>query len=110
MAHVTGFSHDVFISYSHLDDQAVGGEGWVTSFHKRLQIELDEELGEKAAVWRDGRIGSADDFTADLEKELRGSAVLIAIVHLSRVPQFAVVRLGAEGFRRRPAAHRRSVG
>jgi hypothetical protein len=80
MAHVTGFSHDVFISYSHLDDQAVGGEGWVTSFHKRLQIELDEELGEKAVVWRDGRIGSADDFTADLEKELRGSAVLIAIV------------------------------
>jgi hypothetical protein len=80
MAHVTGFSHDVFISYSHLDDQTVGGEGWVTSFHKRLQIELDEELGEKAAVWRDGRIGSADDFTADLEKQLRASAVLIAVV------------------------------
>ena len=81
MAHVPGFNHDVFISYSHLDDQAVSGsDGWVTSFHKRLQIELDEELGEKAIVWRDGRIGSADDFKADLDKELRGSAVLIAIL------------------------------
>jgi hypothetical protein len=80
MAHVTGYSHDVFISYSHLDDQAVEGEGWVTGFHRRLQIELDEELGEKAALWRDPRIGAAADFTADLEKQLRGSAIVLAIV------------------------------
>src|SRR6476661_2636900 len=80
MAHVTGFSNDVFISYSHLDDQTVSQEGWVTAFHKRLQIELDEELGEKAVLWRDARLGAADDFGADLEKQLRGSAVLVAIV------------------------------
>ena len=80
MAHVTGFSNDVFISYSHLDDQTVSQEGWVTAFHKRLQIELDEELGEKAVLWRDARLGAADDFGADLEKQLRGSAVLLAIV------------------------------
>jgi hypothetical protein len=81
MAHVPGFAHDVFISYSHLDNQHVDeGKGWVTDFHRRLQIELDEELGAKAAIWRDPRIGSADDFTADLTKQLRSTAVLIAVV------------------------------
>src|SRR5437016_2327975 len=80
MTQVTGFSHDVFISYSQLDDQAVSGEGWVSSFHKRLQIELDAELGEKAMLWRDVRIGAADDVTAGLEKQLRESAILVAIV------------------------------
>ena len=80
MAHVPGFDHDVFISYSHLDNQAVDDKGWVTEFHRRLQIELDEELGDKASVWRDARIGSADDFTVDLTKQLKSTAVLLAIV------------------------------
>ena len=80
MAHVPGFNHDVFISYSHFDNQAVDEHGWVSDFHRRLQIELDEELGEKSSVWRDVRIGSADDFTADLTKQLKSTAVLLAIV------------------------------
>ena len=81
MAHVPGFSHDVFISYSHLDNQGVDDEdGWVTKFHRRLQIELDEELGDKAVVWRDTRIGGADDFSADLTKQLKNTALVIAVV------------------------------
>jgi hypothetical protein len=80
MAQVTGFSNDVFLSYSHLDDQAATGEGWVAGFHKRLQIELDQELGEKAVLWRDARIGANDDFSADIEKQLRSAAVLVAIM------------------------------
>jgi hypothetical protein len=80
MAQVTGFSNDVFISYCHLDDQAVTGAGWVAGFHQRLQIELDEELGEKAAVWRDPRMAANDDFGADIEKQLRSAAVLVAII------------------------------
>jgi hypothetical protein len=80
MAQVTGFSNDVFISYCHLDDQAVTGAGWVAGFHQRLQIELDEELGEKAVVWRDARVAANDDFGADIEKQLRSAAVLLAII------------------------------
>ena len=41
MSYVYGFSHDVFISYSHLDNQAVAGEGWVSDFHQRLQIQSE---------------------------------------------------------------------
>jgi hypothetical protein len=74
------FESDVFISYAHLDDQAVAGDGWVSDFHRRLQIELDEELGERAAVWRDPRLSPAVDFSRDLDRKLRASAVLLAIV------------------------------
>ena len=80
MAHVPMFENDVFVSYAHLDDQAVAGDGWVSGFHRRLQIELDEVLGERAIVWRDARLGPAVDFSRDLDRKVRASAVLLAVV------------------------------
>ena len=80
MGYVPGFSNDIFISYSHIDDQAVDGPGWVTDFHRRLVIEVEEELGAKVQVWRDKRISGATDFTKDLDKQVRGSAMLLAIL------------------------------
>ena len=80
MGYVPGFSNDIFISYSHFDDQAVDGPGWVTDFHRRLVIEVEEELGAKVQVWRDKRISGATDFTKDLDKQVRGSAMLLAIL------------------------------
>ena len=62
MAYVPGFTNDIFISYSHLDDRAVDGAGWVSEFHQRLQIEIEEELGDRVQIWRDRRIGRRDDF------------------------------------------------
>ena len=41
MAFVPGFGNDVFISYSHIDNQSVEGDGWVSDLHKRLRIMLD---------------------------------------------------------------------
>ena len=80
MGYVPGFSNDIFISYSHIDDQAVDGPGWVTDFHRRLVIEVEEELGAKVQVWRDKRISGATDFTRDLDRQVRGSAMLLAIL------------------------------
>jgi hypothetical protein len=80
MAYVPGFSNDIFISYSHIDDQAVDGPGWVSDFHRRLLIEVEEELGAKVQIWRDKRITGATDFTKDLDKQVRGSAMLLAIL------------------------------
>lgn len=80
MGYVPGFTNDVFISYAHIDDQAVTGDGWVTDFHRRLIIEVEEALGEKVQVWRDQRITGATDFTKDLDKQVRGSAILLAIL------------------------------
>ena len=81
MAYVPGFSNDIFISYSHIDDQAVKGEvGWVSDFHQRLHIEIEEELGARVQIWRDPRIGAADDFSRDLDRHVRASAMLMVIL------------------------------
>jgi hypothetical protein len=80
MPYVPGFSNDIFISYSHLDDRSVEGPGWVSDFHQRLQIEVEEELGARVQIWRDRRIGPADDFARDLERQLRASAMLLAVL------------------------------
>ena len=80
MGYVPGFNNDIFISYSHIDDQAVDGPGWVSDFHRRLLIEVEEELGAKIQVWRDKRITGATDFSKDLDKQVRGSAMLLAIL------------------------------
>ena len=39
MGVVNAFSNDVFISYSHIDNQSFGGDGpgWVDIFHAQLQ-------------------------------------------------------------------------
>ena len=79
-AYVPGFANDIFISYSHIDDQAVDGPGWVADFHQRLAIEVEEELGERVRIFRDPRITGATDFTKDLERQVRGSAMLLAVV------------------------------
>ena len=86
MAFVPGFEHDVFISYSHLDNQSVdknnqvGRNGWVSAFHSRLQVALDQLLGADVDIWRDERLDSVVNFPSELSKQLRGTAVLLAVV------------------------------
>jgi hypothetical protein len=81
MAYVPGYSNDIFISYSHIDDQAVEGDvGWVSDFHRRLQIEVEEELGARVKIWRDARLGAVDDYSRDLDRQVRTSAMLLAIL------------------------------
>ena len=45
MAYIPGFEYDIFISYPHVDDLADNASseeqlGWVTQFHRRLEVEL----------------------------------------------------------------------
>ena len=41
------FENDIFISYAHIDDLALveGQKGWVSSFHRALEIRLAQLLG-----------------------------------------------------------------
>src|SRR5262245_40796086 len=81
MAYVPGFGNDIFISYSHLDDRSVGGRpGWVSDFHQRLRIEVEGALGAPVQIWRDSRMGPAENFTRHLEQQVAGSATLLAIL------------------------------
>jgi len=77
VSYVPGFSNDIFVSFSHIDNQAVeGAVGWVSDFHQRLQIEIEEELGARVSIWRDPRIGGAEDFAKDIERQVRAFAPL----------------------------------
>lgn len=83
MAYVSGFKHDLFISYSHVDNlTAEGGPGWVERFHKYLQLGLDRRLGRmgSAVIWRDQRLEPIQEFDQTIFEALESSAVFLALV------------------------------
>jgi hypothetical protein len=46
MPYVSGYQHDVFVSYAHIDNEPLGTErGWITNFVAYLKNLLDKGLG-----------------------------------------------------------------
>jgi hypothetical protein len=69
------FNNDIFVSYAHADNR----NGWVDAFHARLENRLGE-LGVKARIWRDQKLGGADVFSDEILAQLKQSALLISIL------------------------------
>src|SRR5262245_55881958 len=82
MGLVSGYNNDVFISYSHIDNQPFGnpGGGWVDIFHEQLQNFVNVHVGRRTNVWRDRRLTGAEVFSDEIEQQLRSSAVLVSII------------------------------
>lgn len=82
MGMVTGYSNDVFISYSHIDNQPFGDPrgGWVDIFHEQLQNFVNVHVGRRTNVWRDKRLTGGEVFSDEIEQQLRASAVLVSII------------------------------
>ena len=82
MGLVTGYNNDVFISYSHIDNQPIGapGSGWVDTFHKHLQDFVNVHVGRRTEVWRDARLTGVEVFSDEIEQQLRSSAVLVSVI------------------------------
>jgi hypothetical protein len=76
------FKNDIFISYSHLDNQLVPGwkEGWVSELHQTLEERVGVLLGKEAKIWRDSEQAGNHDFTADFLEQLGATAVLVPIL------------------------------
>jgi hypothetical protein len=76
------FEDDAFISYAHLDNQALveGGKGWVANLHRALEIRLGERLGKKPQIWRDPKLRGNDVFSETLVERLKHVAALVAVV------------------------------
>src|SRR5262245_13881344 len=74
------FSHDLFISYAHLDNQRLHDPlpGWVELLHERLEIRLAQLLGRRLNIWRDQRLGGNEDFPTALIEELSKAALLVS--------------------------------
>ncbi len=82
MAYLPGFSADIFISYSHVDNHHIDakGTGWVDYFHSELHGLVDACVGQPVEIWRDPRLGGATVFPAELADRLNKTAILVAIV------------------------------
>ena len=77
------FEIDVFVSYAHIDDQALaeGQTGWISSFHRALEIRLAQLLGQQPRVWRDPKLQGNDVFADTLLAEkLPRAALLVSVL------------------------------
>ena len=81
MAYLPGFKHDIFISYAHLNNPSGdgGAKGWVTRFHDRLEIALQQLLGERVIIWRDLKLGGNDLFDQKIEQVIKDTGLFIGL-------------------------------
>ncbi len=77
------FTHDIFISYGHLDDQDPAGDvkGWVDLLVERLPRLISNSLGYQPKIWRDDRsLRGNDMLRGAIDEGVTRSLVLIPIV------------------------------
>jgi len=82
MTYTNHFEHDIFISYSHVDNQTTDeSEGWVDSFHKKLNLAISQCIGEAnlVKIFRDKDLKGNEEFDIILEKRIYTSALFIAL-------------------------------
>lgn len=75
------FDNDIFISYAHLDNQPLvkDSEGWVSQFHRALEVRIDQLLGRKSTVWRDPKLQGNDYYEDTIVDQLPMAAVLVSV-------------------------------
>ncbi len=76
------FEHDVFVSYAHIDDQALieGQKGWITNLHRALKIRLSQLLGKEPRIWRDPKLSGNDVFSDKLVDRVNRVALLVSVL------------------------------
>ena len=77
------FDNDIFISYAHIDNQALLSEeaqGWIDQFHKTLEVRLAQVFGSKPRIWRDLKLQGNDFFSDEILDQFPKVALLISIV------------------------------
>ena len=74
--------NDVFISYAHLDDRPLteGEKGWISQFHRSLEVRLGQLLGEEPKVWRDPKLKGGDLFDETIADQFAAAKVMVSIV------------------------------
>jgi hypothetical protein len=81
MSYLRAHESDLFISYSHFDNESMFDQkGWVEVLHRALEVRLRQLLGEELSVWRDPKLAGNEYFEDTLEKRLLNTALLLSIV------------------------------
>jgi hypothetical protein len=97
MSLVSGFKHDVFVSYAHFDNEEdAQGVRWVSRFQLDLKNALRQRLGKDPEVFFDSRSFEASDRVDFLVENVRQSAVFVAVLSPSYVARdFTIKELQA---------------
>ncbi len=76
------FDSDLFISYAHIDDQALveGQKGWISDLHRVLEIRLAQLVGRPPRIWRDPKLSGNDVFSDQLVDRVGGVALLLSVL------------------------------
>jgi len=83
MAYTTGYEYDIFISYSHVDNKTPDkSEGWIDKFHKKLNVQLGQCVGEANVVkiWRDLELKGNEEFDSVISDRIKTSALFVTIL------------------------------
>jgi hypothetical protein len=81
------FEDDIFISYAHLDNVPPFEDqpGWVSRFHRSVEIRVAQLLGKKPKIWRDQKLQGNDIFAQELVDRLAKVATLVCVLSESYV-------------------------
>lgn len=85
---IMGSQAEIFISYAHEDNKSpFSEEGWVTVFHRALEIYLGQLMGKqrKASIWRDPKLGGNVEFGDELVAKVADAAALVCVLSPSYV-------------------------
>jgi len=76
------FAKQIFISYSHIDNQPLSPEqmGWITRFHHTLEALLSTRLGRNVEIWRDNKLRGNDVFAEEIVKQFKNVALMVSIL------------------------------
>lgn len=76
------FENDIFVSYAHIDDQALteGQKGWISSLHRALEVRLAQLLGKPPRIFRDPKLQGNDYFADRLVERLPRAAAMISVL------------------------------
>lgn len=76
---------DVFISYTHVDNEPLSKEqkeeeGWISRFHHSLEKCLWKLLGRKPIIWRDVKLQGNDEFSDVIISKIQKAKALVAVI------------------------------
>ena len=76
------FEKDIFISYAHLDEKEMTMDemGWITAFHKNLEKQVGDYLGEKPVIWRDSQLQGNDRFDEEIVGQFPKLRVMVSVI------------------------------
>ncbi|MEO8149619.1 MAG: TIR domain-containing protein [Bacteroidia bacterium] len=84
MAYTPEYTHDVFISYAHIDDEpdslSADAKGWISNFHTLLQRRLNKVVGKELKIWRDEKLQGNTVFGPEIEERLTKMKMMVSIL------------------------------